>query len=267
MMSSATKSKPKKPSRNYSKTTLKILFGQSGNECAEPQCSNPIIATATKQSAAANVADVAHIYALSVDGPRGKDGMTPDDINHHSNLMLLCPTHHTNVDTQHETYPAKILLKWKSDHVRKHSDLMRAKISDVGFAELELAARALMADKPMNVDETEAPTVPMAPANKIQKNDLSQGSANILKMGIAMSHEVKAMLRNAAQLIPTFPDQVRDGFQTKYNAFVLEGLHGDDLFDALYVWSGGTNSDPKRALAGLCLLSHLFVLCDVFESE
>ncbi|CAM3661236.1 HNH endonuclease [Litorimonas haliclonae] len=265
-MSSTTKAKTKKPSRYYTPTTLKILFGQSGNECAEPQCSNPIIASATNKSDAANVADIAHIYALSVDGPRGKAGMTSKELNHHSNLMLLCPTHHTNVDTQYETYPADMLLKWKADHVRKHGDILRAKISDIGYSELETAARALMSDKPDGDEDDHDPSMPMAPANKIKKNNLTQGSSKLLKMGIAMSHEVKAMLRNAAQLDYTFPDRLRDGFQAKYDDFVAEGLTGDDLFDALYVWSGSTNSDPKRALAGLCLLSHLFVLCEVFES-
>ena len=266
-MNATVEPKPKKPSRSYTQTTLKILYGQSGNECAEPQCSNPIIASATKESDAANVADIAHIYALSEDGPRGKAGMTPKEVNHHSNLMLLCPTHHTNVDTQYETYPADMLLKWKTDHVRKHGDILRAKLSDIGYAELEVAARALMTDKPIDDGDDTDPAAPMPPANKIKKNNLTLGSARLLKMGIAMSHEVKAMLRNAAQLDSTFPDRLRDGFQAKYQIFVAEGLMGDDLFDALYVWSGSTNSDPKRALAGLCLLSHLFVLCEVFESE
>ena len=180
--------------------------------------------------------------------------------------MLLCPSHHALVDAQHETYPASLLLKWKEDHIRKHSDRLKAKISDVGFHELEIAAKSLMVDS-ATTDDVELPAAPMPPVEKIVKNKLSQGTANLLKMGIAMSHEVKAMLRNAAQLDSSFPDRLRDGFQTKYEAFAGQGLSGDELFDALYVWSGSTNTDPKRALAGLCLLSHLFVLCEVFESH
>lgn len=267
VMSSTGEPKPSKPSRSYTNTTLKILFGQSGNECAEPSCSNPIIASATAESDAANVSHIAHIYALSEDGPRGKAGMTAKEINHHSNLILLCPTHHTTIDSQYETYPADLLLKWKEDHVRKHNDKLRAKISDIGYLELEMAAMALMADEPIHNEDSADPALPMPPDKKINKNHLTQSSVKLLKMGIAMSHEVKTMLRNAAQLNATFPDRLRDGFQAKYDEFVAEGLLGHDLFEALYVWSGGANSDPKRALAGLCLLSHLFVLCEVFESE
>lgn len=264
-MKTVAKKTKKKLSRNYTKPTLKILFGQSGNECAEPQCSNPIIATATKQSAAANIAHIAHIFAFSEDGPRGKATMSAQEINHHSNLLLLCPTHHTNVDTQHETFPASMLLKWKEDHIRKHSDIMKAKISDIGYLELEMAARSLMTDN-SNVEVENMPVVPMPPAKKIKKNKLSPGTTKLLKMGIAMSHEVKAMLRNAAQLDAAFPDRLRDGFQAKYQVLASDGLSGDDLFDSLYVWAGGVNKDPKRALAGLCILSHLFILCEVFES-
>lgn len=265
-MSSAPPKEKKRPSRSYSQTTIKILYGQSGNECAEPNCSNPIIADASEFAKAANVAHIAHIYAFSEDGPRGKKGMTPAQLNHHSNLLLLCPTHHAIVDTQHENYPAELLLKWKEQHIRKYSDTLKAKISDVGYNELEVAARALMVGEDVT-DDAGGPIAAMPPAKKIERNLLGPGTARLLKMGIAMSHEVKAMLRNAAQLDSGFPDRLRDGFQQKYVELAASGLSGDDLFDSLYVWSGGANREPKRALAGLCLLSHLFVLCDVFESE
>jgi hypothetical protein len=91
-MGSAT-SKTKKFSRNYSKTALKILFGMSGNECAEPTCSQRVIAASTPESDEAVIAQISHIYALSDDGPRGKPGLTENERNHHSNLLLLCPTH------------------------------------------------------------------------------------------------------------------------------------------------------------------------------
>lgn len=265
-MSADTSNKVKKPSRSYKQATLKILYGQSGNQCAEPSCSNSIIASETEYSEAKNIAHIAHIYAFSEDGPRGKSGLTKDQLNHHTNLLLLCPTHHAVVDTQHETYPADLLLKWKADHIRKHSGDGIAQVSDIGYAELELAARSLMADEPSEAD-SQPTSLPMPPQKKIEKNGLSQSTAKKLRMGVAMSREVEEMLRNAAQLESGFPDSLREGFQTKYNEFVEAGLEGDDLFDALYVWAGGTNTDPKRQLAALCILSHLFVLCEVFESE
>ncbi|WP_282094405.1 ABC-three component system protein [Epibacterium ulvae] len=251
-------------SRNYSKTTLKILFGMSGNECAEPACSQRVIASATDVSDEAVIAQIAHIYALSDDGPRGKKGLTEKERNHHSNLLLLCPTHHTVVDSQYESYPASDLLHWKHSHERKFSDALAAKVSDVGYNELEIAARAVMTTD-AELDESTA--LPIPPAEKITKNKLSGRTAGMLKMGAAKSHDVELTFMNAAQLDTTFPQRLSQGFQKKYKELRSEGLSGDELFDALYVWAGGFNSDPMRQSAALCILSHLFILCEVFEKQ
>ena len=105
--------------RNYSQRTLKILFGLSGNQCAHPKCTNNVIEPATEESDAAVIAQICHIYAISDDGPRGKAGLTNEELNSPDNLILLCPTHHTMVDNQYETYPAEMLKQWKRDHEAK----------------------------------------------------------------------------------------------------------------------------------------------------
>ena len=102
--------------RDYSKQTLKILFALSGNQCAHPKCTNNVIEPATDNSGPAVIAQICHIYALSVDGPRGKTGLTNKELNSPENLILLCPNHHTVVDKQFETYPAEKLKQWKWDH-------------------------------------------------------------------------------------------------------------------------------------------------------
>ncbi len=95
------------PKRNYTQQTLKILFALSGNRCAEPGCSEAIIASPTASSPALVVGQIAHIYAISEDGPRGKTGLTAKELNQVSNLILLCPTHHVKVDGQFATYPVR----------------------------------------------------------------------------------------------------------------------------------------------------------------
>lgn len=108
-----------KPKRNYSQKTIKVIFGLSGNQCAHPKCANPVIEPRTERSDALVVAQICHIYALNVDGPRGKTGLTEKDLNSPENLLLLCPTHHRLVDGQHETYPAATLKQWKQEHEAK----------------------------------------------------------------------------------------------------------------------------------------------------
>lgn len=102
--------------RNYSPTTLKVLFALSGNQCAHPECTNTLIEPATEKSDALVTGHICHIYAISTDGPRGKIGLTQKELNAPDNLILLCRNHHAVVDGQHETYSADMLKEWKQTH-------------------------------------------------------------------------------------------------------------------------------------------------------
>ncbi|MGJ0531857.1 HTH domain-containing protein [Methylocystis sp.] len=105
--------------RQYSAKTIKLLFGSCGNECAEPTCTNRIIAAGTPQSDAAVIGHICHIYAAADNGPRGKPGLTEKQRNAPANLILLCGHHHPLVDKQWETYPAEMLIAWKKRHEAK----------------------------------------------------------------------------------------------------------------------------------------------------
>lgn len=119
--------------RYYKPKTLKVLFTLSGNQCAYPECTNTVIEPATKQSDAHVSAQICHIYAINTDGPRGKSGLAPDELNAPSNLILLCRHHHGIVDGQHESYPADELKKWKRLHEAKVQQDMSANLEDVPF--------------------------------------------------------------------------------------------------------------------------------------
>lgn len=253
--------KASKKARNYSEKTLKILFALSGNRCAHPECPQSIIESATEHSTDFVAGHISHIYAHSDDGPRGRPGMSNDERNQPDNLLLLCPTHHAIVDGQHETYPADLLHKWKQQHERKYRESLSAKLTDIGAAELETAARALLAP---NVVSNGDYTI-VSPEEKIRKNALGVTSRVLITLGAAKAREVEKVLLNAEQLDARFPDRLRAGFVTKYSELRKEGLLGDDLFLAMYEWCGGGGKDKAREVSGLCILTHLFVICEVFE--
>lgn len=117
---SNNKIKVTKLKRKYAQKTLKVLFAWSGNECAFPGCTNPVVAAETEFSDALVVAQISHIYAIAEDGPRGKSGLTEEELNSLENLVLFCPTHHVVVDGQYETYPAVTLKDWKRRHEAKY---------------------------------------------------------------------------------------------------------------------------------------------------
>ncbi|MBF0268775.1 MAG: hypothetical protein HQL44_09290 [Alphaproteobacteria bacterium] len=105
--------------RKYTEREIKLLFGLSGNQCAHPDCTNPIISSATPESDKAVLGQICHIYAAADNGPRGKPGLTEDERNGLDNLILLCGHHHILIDKQHETYPAETLKNWKQSHEAK----------------------------------------------------------------------------------------------------------------------------------------------------
>lgn len=117
--------------RNYSNTTIKVLFALSGNQCAHPNCKNALIEPATEVSDALVSGQICHIYAINPDGPRGKGGLTDSELNAPENLILLCPYHHRVVDGQHETYPAEKLRKWKQRHETVMQERLSANIDSV----------------------------------------------------------------------------------------------------------------------------------------
>lgn len=250
------------PKRYYSDRTLKILFALSGNQCAEPSCIEPIIAASTHASPELVVGQIAHIFAISEDGPRGKKGLTDKELNQASNLLLLCPTHHVKVDGQHETYPASLLLDWKTRHEKKYGETVSASITDIGYAELEVAARSLISASSTTKPSSLA-IVP--PQQKIDKNGLGPASTMFLSMGAAKSKEVAEVLIKTSQLDANFPERLCAGFVARYGEAKAAHLSGDDIFNSLYEWAGGAGSDKVREAAGLCIIAHLFIICDIFE--
>lgn len=260
--SDAKSEKPSSPARRYSSTTIKIVFATCMNECAHPDCSSSIVEPRTEYSEAAVIGQIAHIYAASDNGPRGNPDLTEEERNQPHNLILLCPTHHVVVDKQHETYPATMLLDWRSRHERKFHDTLGARLGDIGFEELDAAARSLLSKQPAS-GGSGLNNIP--PADKIAKNGLGNSSQKLLMMGAAHSAELEDLITKSAQLDPSFPDKLRQGFVARYSEFVADGLHGDGLFIAMYEWAAGSKTELARKTAGLCILAHLFIICDVFE--
>jgi hypothetical protein len=247
--------------RSYSSKTLKVLFGLSGNRCAVPGCNNPLIAAGTDVSDELVVGQICHIYAASDDGPRGKPGLTAAQRNAPSNLILCCPTHHVVVDGQHKDYPASKLLEWKRTQERAYRTRLSFSINSIGYSELEIAARALMSNQAPSASDT---TI-ISPKNKIKKKWLSPSVEFLLNICATKPYEVETVLLKAAQLDSTFPERLREGFISRYNQYKADGYKRDDLFYSLYEWAGGGGNDVSREAAGLCILSHLFVICDVFD--
>ena len=190
--------------------------------------------------------------------------MSSEDRDKPDNLLLLCGYHHDEVDTQYEEFPAEMLRGWKKDRELRYLSSLEAKSGEIGMAELEVAAGALIAGDPtLHADLT----APIPPAEKLEKNGLGDRSRILIATGAAKARDVEAFLIQSAQLDDGIPIRLKEGFTTKYNELIADGAAGDTLFTLLYLWAQGPDpEDYARHAAGLAILSHLFIICDVFES-
>ena len=89
---------------------IKILWGRSGNRCAI--CKTEL----TCDGAIETIGEITHVISQSPDGPRG-DALLPfDKRSEYSNLILLCPNHHSEIDKNPESWPTTKLQDIKCQH-------------------------------------------------------------------------------------------------------------------------------------------------------
>ena len=69
-----------------------------------------------KLGGAVIIGEEAHIAGRSTDGPRGDSPLTEEDRDRYSNLILLCPTDHSQIDSLPDEYPVELLLSIKAQH-------------------------------------------------------------------------------------------------------------------------------------------------------
>jgi hypothetical protein len=181
--------------RSYSQNTIKLLFGASGNQCAFPGCTNPVIAPGTPMSDAVVIAQICHIYAVSDNGPRGKSGLTAAERNAPENLILMCGHHHPLVDKQWETYSADLLKAWKRQHeaqfqpgtaeaVKLQDSMQRlAFLKTYSDQQIEAEIKAVRQGRFINGYPAQQKAAELA--ERIERTELAGGSSEIRAKGLA----------------------------------------------------------------------------------
>lgn len=94
--------------------TLRALLARSGNRCAFPGCEHPIF-----NNDNLFIAQLCHIEAVSVGGPRYNSTQTDKQRNAYSNLLFLCYRHHKESDN-YQKYTVQVLRNIKEIHESKH---------------------------------------------------------------------------------------------------------------------------------------------------
>ncbi|MAQ98923.1 MAG: HNH endonuclease [Oceanospirillaceae bacterium] len=247
--------------------TRVFLAFKSGGRCAFKDCQKVLTSDGVNSNPAI-IGEAAHIYGESPGtktkpaSARYRTDMTDAQRNHYNNLIYLCPTCHTKIDKQEKDYPAELLFALKAEHESWVAEQLDLGMSEVSFAELEVAAKALASGKhSSNGDSFEV----IPPEEKINKNGLSDTVRSDIAMGLSKSHEVERFLANMATNVDEdFPERLKSGFKEKYLELKTT-LSGDELFASMLEFAQAGQKDFRQQAAGLAILSHLFHLCEVFE--
>lgn len=93
-----------------SQSTLKKLFALSGNKCAFPDCNQMLV------DGEHLYGEVCHIRAAKFGGKRYDEFQSESAKNACDNLVILCPNHHSLIDSDEEKYSVELLVKMKKDH-------------------------------------------------------------------------------------------------------------------------------------------------------
>jgi hypothetical protein len=94
-----------------------MLWGKAAGRCEFAGCNKPLWKSSITQEQI-NIAQKAHIYSFSGDGPRGNKEINIQNLNDLENLMLACHECHIKIDREKDggRYPALLLKTWKAEH-------------------------------------------------------------------------------------------------------------------------------------------------------
>jgi hypothetical protein len=97
-----------------------MLWGKAAGRCEFAGHNAPLWKSSVTQEPL-NVAEKAHIYSFSADGPRGNAGIPKEKLNDFGNLMLVCPECHGKMDQFRSggRYTVELLQAMKAEHERR----------------------------------------------------------------------------------------------------------------------------------------------------
>jgi len=112
--------RPREVTRHIAITIQTELWGRAAGRCEFAGCNKPLWKSSVTNERV-NIAQKAHIYSFSEEGPRGNDRVSPEDLNSIDNLILVCHECHRKIDAEVDggRYPASLLQEMKREHERR----------------------------------------------------------------------------------------------------------------------------------------------------
>lgn len=236
---------------------IKLLWGKSHNRCAI--CKTELVAV-KQEGISYPVGVMAHIEGENPGSARYNPDLDYPEKNSYENLILLCPTCHTKVDNDPQTYTVEKLKEIKKKHEEECERAIQNNIPEITYADLEVVLNYLKYETGKEYDER---LIPLHPAEKIRKNRLSVEIDRYIRMGAVQFPLVKNFINDFPD--PRFSERLKNIFVQQYRK-LKEELDGDELFYALWDFACGQTNEFHYRAAGLTVLTYFFQQCDVFEA-
>jgi len=150
----------------------KLLWGRAAARCSRDGCGREL--TRSNQGQHYILGEQAHVTGQSPAGPRPIEQGGPDT---YENMILLCPTCHTEIDKKPDLFPEGMLLGWK----KKHEDAVAAYGSEKHYASNEELTSAIKAI----LDENYVFFKEYGPKSDIAEANPSSNAYNVWEIGRA----------------------------------------------------------------------------------
>ena len=125
--------------KKISDAVKRKLWASSGGYCCNPSCHRELFPLFEDGSIKC-IDELAHIIGQQEKGPRGKNKLPLSQRDEFDNLIVLCPSCHTIVDKNPQTFTVEILKKWK----KEHGDTIKNLMSVPSFQSRKDARNALL---------------------------------------------------------------------------------------------------------------------------
>jgi hypothetical protein len=235
--------------------TIKVLWSRCGNTCAK--CKDAVTEN-NSNGGVIVVGEMCHIVAVKPNEARYRTTLTDEQKRQPSNLIILCGSCHTIIDADEAQYPIEYLSQLKVDHENWFMSILRAKMPEITFQELESITQHLLA-LPVNGEDYTL----TAPLEKITKNGLSNESAQLIRLGSAQSNLVRDYVE--AHTTTGFDEKLRAGFVKRYSELKVSGMSPDEIFIDMKDFATAKSIDARMVAAGLAVVAYYFETCDIFE--
>ncbi len=113
--------------KKISEPVKRKLWASSSGYCCNPSCHKELIPI-FENGTITSIDELAHIIAQKEKGARGKDELPLSQRDEFENLIVLCPSCHTIVDKNPQTFTVDVLKKWKKDYENSIKNLMSSPV-------------------------------------------------------------------------------------------------------------------------------------------